>query len=130
MGQPIGGLIQCPIAQLLIFKDQGERIGSELGPLLEQLVDAAGLGLVTVRLVPLEQGLLPLGFGKDFDFTNTPLYVLDHCFKYYLQMIQQSLDYNRSEPPRIKNHRQTKISQRRSHEAQWITQPMVNTHPS
>ncbi len=58
MSQLVGAAIQFSIGQLLVFKDHCDGGWSSLDLSFEQMMDALVLGIVGLRVIPLDQQLM------------------------------------------------------------------------
>ena len=62
MRELIGSPVQISVGQLLVFKADRNRVGSQLGLLLEQLLQTRVLSIGFVCLIPLDEKLSTLVF--------------------------------------------------------------------
>src|SRR5262245_12562286 len=92
MCQLVGAHVQLGIGQLGLLPDQGDGVRVASGLDLEQLVDALVVRIGASGLVPVDDGLLPLGRGQQRQVGQRQVGGGDGGGQQGLEVAQQTLD--------------------------------------
>ena len=91
--QLVGTCIQLLVTQFLAAKDHGRRCRRPLHLLLEQFLDARLARILSIRLVPTHQYLLPLGCRQQLELRQWLLCLGHHRGEQAFQLHQQPLHH-------------------------------------